>query len=111
MNAPDTLQGHIAPPTALSPHPPPYRPAHRLATTIPAPHCRCQRLSAVCVLLVSSLSCRAPANGRVRPPRRCVAADGTTVFCQWCALIWYMASYIPYGQKMITKVLGKAIDF
>jgi len=33
------------------------------------------------------------------------------VFCQWCALIWYMASYIPYGQKMITKVLGKAIDF
>lgn len=25
------------------------------------------------------------------------------IFVQWCALIWYIASYIPYGQKMITK--------
>jgi hypothetical protein len=26
------------------------------------------------------------------------------VFVQWCALIWYIASYIPFGQKIITKV-------
>ena len=33
------------------------------------------------------------------------------VFLQWCALIWYLASYIPYGQKMLTKVLGSATGF
>ena len=30
---------------------------------------------------------------------------------QWCALIWYIASYIPYGQKIITKILGRIADF
>ena len=33
------------------------------------------------------------------------------VFCQWCALIWYLASYIPYGQKMITRCLGSMANF
>jgi len=33
------------------------------------------------------------------------------VFVQWCALIWYFASYIPYGQKMISRALGKALDW
>ena len=28
---------------------------------------------------------------------------------QWCALVWYIASYIPYGQKIITKVLGLTV--
>ena len=28
---------------------------------------------------------------------------------QWCALVWYIASYIPFGQKIITKILGRAI--
>ena len=25
------------------------------------------------------------------------------IFAQWCALIWYIASFIPYGQTMIKK--------
>lgn len=33
------------------------------------------------------------------------------VFVQWCAMIWYIASYIPYGQKMITSCLGRLVDF
>lgn len=33
------------------------------------------------------------------------------VFVQWCALIWYIASYIPFGQKMLTKLLGSATNF
>jgi len=33
------------------------------------------------------------------------------IFAQWCALIWYIASYIPFGQKMITKVLSKTTQF
>jgi hypothetical protein len=28
------------------------------------------------------------------------------VFLQWCAMVWYVASYIPFGQRMITRVLG-----
>lgn len=32
------------------------------------------------------------------------------VFIQWCALIWYIASYIPYGQKLIVSVLGRAAN-
>lgn len=31
--------------------------------------------------------------------------------CQWCAMVWYIASYIPYGQKMITKCLGSLVSF
>ena len=31
-------------------------------------------------------------------------------FLQWCALVWYIASYIPYGQKIISKCLGKAAN-
>ena len=27
------------------------------------------------------------------------------VFCQWCALIWYIASYIPYGQRILKNVI------
>jgi len=34
-----------------------------------------------------------------------------SVFLQWCALVWYIASYIPFGQKIITKVLGKVTEF
>ena len=30
------------------------------------------------------------------------------VFCQWCAAIWYIASYIPFGQRIITRMLGTA---
>lgn len=30
---------------------------------------------------------------------------------EWCALVWYVASYIPYGQKMIKMVVGKATEF
>ncbi len=37
----------------------------------------------------------------------CVCACVT----QWCAALWYVASYIPYGQKMITSVLGRAVNF
>uniref|UniRef100_A0A7S3U763 Vesicle transport protein n=1 Tax=Strombidinopsis acuminata TaxID=141414 RepID=A0A7S3U763_9SPIT len=35
------------------------------------------------------------------------------LFCvlQWCAMIWYVASYVPYGQKMITKCLGSLVSF
>ena len=33
------------------------------------------------------------------------------IFVQWCAAIWYIASYIPYGQKMIQKVAGGAVGF
>ena len=33
------------------------------------------------------------------------------VCVQSCALIWYIASYIPFGQKMITKILGGLVDF
>ena len=32
------------------------------------------------------------------------------VFGQWCAAIWYIASYIPYGQRMITRILGGAAN-
>ena len=32
------------------------------------------------------------------------------VFVQWCALIWYIASYIPFGQKIITKAIGSAAN-
>ena len=28
------------------------------------------------------------------------------VLLQWCAMVWYIASYIPYGQKMLSKCLG-----
>ena len=31
------------------------------------------------------------------------------VFCQWCALIWYIASYIPYGQRILKSVLSKTL--
>ena len=30
---------------------------------------------------------------------------------EWCALVWYIASYIPYGQKMIKKFCVKITDF
>ena len=30
------------------------------------------------------------------------------VFSQWCAAIWYIASYIPFGQRMISRMLGSA---
>ena len=33
------------------------------------------------------------------------------VFCQWCALVWYIASYIPFGQKLIKKFFSKVTDF
>lgn len=33
------------------------------------------------------------------------------ICAQWCALIWYVASYIPFGQKMITKFLGGVASF
>merc|ERR1711935_969327 len=29
------------------------------------------------------------------------------IFMQWCALIWYVASYIPYGRKMLSKMMSK----
>ena len=28
-------------------------------------------------------------------------------FGRRCALVWYIASYIPYGRKMLKKVLTK----
>ena len=31
------------------------------------------------------------------------------VFLQWCALIWYIASYIPYGQRILKSVLSKTL--
>jgi hypothetical protein len=34
-----------------------------------------------------------------------------TVFLQWCALVWYIASYIPFGQKIITKIFKKVTNF
>jgi len=30
------------------------------------------------------------------------------IFMQWCALVWYIASYIPYGRKMLSKMMSKA---
>lgn len=30
------------------------------------------------------------------------------IFMQWCALIWYIASYVPYGRKMLSKIMTKA---
>ena len=33
------------------------------------------------------------------------------IFVQWCALVWYLASYIPFGQKMITKFFSKITAF
>ena len=32
------------------------------------------------------------------------------IVCQWGALVWYIASYIPYGRKIISKLLGKAAN-
>ena len=32
------------------------------------------------------------------------------IICQGCALVWYVASYIPYGRKIISKLLGKAAN-
>ena len=31
-------------------------------------------------------------------------------FGRRCALVWYIASYIPYGRKMLSKLMGKAAD-
>jgi hypothetical protein len=28
------------------------------------------------------------------------------IVVQWCAAIWYLASYVPYGQKMIARFFG-----
>mmetsp|Transcript_8575 Transcript_8575/g.20570 ORF Transcript_8575/g.20570 Transcript_8575/m.20570 type:complete len:227 (-) Transcript_8575:612-1292(-) len=33
------------------------------------------------------------------------------VLVQWCALIWYMASYIPYGQRMIQSAFKSVTSF
>ena len=33
------------------------------------------------------------------------------IFLQWCALIWYIASYIPFGQKMIKGCFSRITDF
>jgi len=35
------------------------------------------------------------------------------IFCalQWCAAVWYVASYIPFGQKMITKFFSTVTAF
>jgi len=35
---------------------------------------------------------------------RCVARP----FGRRCALVWYVASYIPYGRKMLSKIMTKA---
>lgn len=32
-------------------------------------------------------------------------------FLQWCALVWYVASYIPFGQKLITKFFKGISNF
>lgn len=29
-----------------------------------------------------------------------------TMFLQWCAMVWYTASFIPYGQKILRKTFG-----
>ncbi|EOD03870.1 hypothetical protein EMIHUDRAFT_360512 [Emiliania huxleyi CCMP1516] len=41
------------------------------------------------------------------------SAISILVFCilQWCAMVWYVASYIPYGQRMLKKILGNMVDF
>ena len=36
---------------------------------------------------------------------------GAGVFIQWCALIWYIASFIPYGQTMIKKFFKSVGNF
>ena len=33
------------------------------------------------------------------------------LICQWCALVWYVASYIPFGQKIIKSILGAMTEF
>ena len=33
------------------------------------------------------------------------------IFAQWCALIWYIASFIPYGQTMIKKFFKSVGNF
>lgn len=33
------------------------------------------------------------------------------IFFQWCALVWYIASYIPFGQKIIKKFFKTIVDF
>lgn len=33
------------------------------------------------------------------------------IVTQWCALIWYLASYIPFGQKIIKKFVGGITNF
>jgi len=34
-----------------------------------------------------------------------------SVFAQWCALVWYIASYIPFGQKIISKTFKRVTEF
>ncbi|KAL1933961.1 hypothetical protein VTP01DRAFT_8051 [Rhizomucor pusillus] len=31
------------------------------------------------------------------------------VICQFCALVWYAASYIPYGRELIRRAFGSCI--
>jgi hypothetical protein len=33
------------------------------------------------------------------------------IFVQWCALVWYLASYIPYGQRMIKGCFKSITNF
>ncbi len=33
------------------------------------------------------------------------------IILQFSALVWYIASYIPFGQKLISKILGRVTDF
>ena len=33
------------------------------------------------------------------------------VFCQWSAAVWYIASYIPFGQKLITRFFQGVTKF
>ncbi len=34
-----------------------------------------------------------------------------SVFVQWAAMVWYIASYIPFGQRMISRMFKSVTDF
>jgi len=60
---------------------------------------RAQATAAYIVMMVATVFC-ACAGG----PKPLVFIF---IFMQWCALAWYIASYIPYGRTMLKKVLTK----
>lgn len=47
--------------------------------------------------------------GCVRQSNAAVPLCLICVAVQWCALIWYSASYVPFGRKMLRAFLGRCL--